>query len=377
MPVGPGRTARRGPPAAPAHRLRPLLIVVCVLALLAIALPWTLLRHERPEDVAAKYLQALVDGDSAAARRHLDPLDGALEIALSDAVLAATHGGITSFTLDAVELRGTTATVLATVGDEREQHRTVLTLHARAAGPFSPVRWELAPMSLPILTISPLTGTDALIINGQRLEVPAFEYTERGAKQVGISLQVLPGSYAIELPPAQPPLVPRTRVVHVPPVLGRWYSGLIDVDYGLTPPAEAQVRSLVRAEIDQCLRSTSPRPVDCPFAVDLPAGTVGSWSQTRPPEIRYTGMHGDAFRFQGQGMIAEYTVRTPATGQVTDRPRTTARGIVHTMGEHLDVPPSPGTVLVTSTLFAATIAHGPEGYERTGWIYSASRTVLE
>ncbi|MGP9538144.1 hypothetical protein ACT3SP_09030 [Brachybacterium sp. AOP43-C2-M15] len=365
--------------------MRPL-VVVTVIALLAVALPWILLRHEGPEEVVEKYLQALIDGDGAAVREHMSPLEGALGTALSDAVLAATRGGIADFTIDRVHLRGTAATVVVTLRSEREEHRTVLALSARAVGPFAPVVWEMAPVQFPTLNVSPLTGTDALIINGQRLAIPEVEYTERGANRVGVVLQVLPGSYTIELPPAQPPLVSRTRVVEVPPVLGRWYSGLIDVDYGLTPSAEAQVRSTIRSEIRDCARSTSPRPAGCPFFAALPAGTIGTWTVTELPEIAYTGMFGDVFRFQGKGLVAEYTVRVPAPeGGAGEAPTATTTLLpVGQRGEgsraevgRVEASAEAGDVLVTSTLFGTSITLGPDGYELTDWHYAATRLVVE
>ncbi|MGO3209388.1 MAG: hypothetical protein ACTIJK_06305, partial [Brachybacterium sp.] len=173
-------------------------------------------------------------------RRHVRPVEGTLDIAISAAVHRATAGGIAGYVIDRVDLHGTSAEVTATLRNRREEHRTVLALHATSAGPFSPVTWELEPIHLPILTVSPLTGTDSLLLNGQQFEIPEVLFSERGANRIGVVLHVLPGSYAIELPPPQPPLTSRPRVIYVPPVLGQWQTGMIDIDYGLSLPAEAR-----------------------------------------------------------------------------------------------------------------------------------------
>ena len=221
-------------------RLRTTIATITVIGLLPIALPWLLLRLEGPDDVTREYLDAVISGDMETVRRHVRPVEGTLDIAISAAVHRATAGGIAGYVIDRVDLHGTSAEVTATLRNRREEHRTVLALHATSAGPFSPVTWELEPIQLPILTVSPLTGTDSLLLNGQQFEIPEVLFSERGANRIGVVLHVLPGSYAIELPPPQPPLTSRPRVIYVPPVLGQWQTGMIDIDYGLSLPAEAR-----------------------------------------------------------------------------------------------------------------------------------------
>ena len=379
-------------------RLRTTIATITVIGLLSIALPWLLLRHEGPDDVTREYLDAVISGDMETVRRHVRPVDGTLDTAITAAVHQATAGGIASYTIDRVDLRSTSAEVTATLRNRREEHRTVLRLHATSAGPFSPVTWELDPIQLPILTISPLTGTDSLLLNGQLLEIPEVLFSERGANRIGVVLHVLPGSYAIELPPPQPPMTSRPRVIYVPPVLGQWQTGMIDVDYGLSPPAEARVRSVIRSEIAQCAESTSPRPPGCPFAVDLPEGTVGSWSVTQQPEIDYVNMLGDSFQFRGEHLVAEFTVSTPADRSAqppapaapASAPSAHSResppsapaplslvvpAVIPASGAAPQQEPMPGSVHVTSALFGASIHRVDGGYELAAWSYAGTRPL--
>lgn len=364
--------------------------MLTVLGLLGIALPWLLLRHDGPDDVAREYLDAVISGDMETVRRHVSPVGGTLDTAINTAVHRATAGGIAEYVIDRVTLHGTSAEVTATLRNRREEHRTVLRLHATTAGPFSPVVWELEPIQLPILSISPLTGTDSILLNGQPLDIPEVQFSERGANRMGVVLHVLPGSYAIELPAAQPPLTSRIRVIYVPPVLGQWQTGMIDIDYGLTLPAEARVRSLLRREIAQCAESTSPHPLGCPFAVDLPEGTVGSWTVTQQPEIEYMNMLGDSFQFRGENLVAEFTVSgragqvplpssspsSPEPASFAESPDSLAPPALVPVGTAASQrEPIPGSVHVTSALFGASIHRSEGGYELAAWSYAGNRPL--
>lgn len=367
--------------------LRTAIAVLTVIGLLGIGLPWLLLRYDSPEEVAREYLDAVISGDMDTVRRHVSPVGGTLDTAITAAVHEATAGGIADYVIERVDLRGTSAEVTVTLRNRREEHGAVLRLHAVTAGPFSPVTWELEPILLPILSISPLTGTDAILLNGQLLEIPEVLFSERGANRIGVVLHVLPGRYAIELPPAQPPLTSRTRVIYVPPVLGQWQTGMIDIDYRLSLPAEARVRSVIRHEITQCAESTSPQPVGCPFMVDLPERTVGTWTVAQQPEIEYVSMLGDSFQFRGEQLIAEFTVSAPADHsaqppetQVMQFPPPSLASlapqvVLPVAGAASAQDPIPGSVHVTSAFFGASIHRVDDGYALAAWSYAGTRPL--
>jgi hypothetical protein len=336
-------------PARPT-RPHPLLVALLAVLLLAVALPWLALRRQDPEEVVGELLDALVAGDVEQVRAHLAPAPGSLDGALTAALHAVTADGVTGYTIEQVEVRGTSATVTAILHSPLEQQRTVLALTARTSGPFTPVTWQLVPFDLPLLTLGPLTGADAVLLNGQRLEIPEVRWNERGVNLAQVGVRVLPGRYEIALPPAPGPLLPRVREVYVPPVLGRWQTGLMTVDYSLAPQAELEARAEIRGALADCLASRTARPVGCPFGADLPEGTVGTWTLLRGPSIAYAQMTGDTFEFHGEGMLADFTVA---------------------QGEG----PAAGTVHRVRAVFGATVVRGVDGCELVAWSFTSLRPL--
>lgn len=383
VPAGPGHEApgQAGPGAPRPRRQGPrrLAAVLVVLTLLAVALPWVLLRGQDPEAVARDYLEALVTGDLEIVRDHLSPVEGALEVALSDPVRTATPGGITGYTIDGSVQRGGTATVRATLHNVREAHPVVLSLTAVPEGPLRTLRWELEPVVLPIMVVGPRVSTGELLLNGQRLEIPEVHWTGRRTDRAGVVLHVLPGRYTVELPPARTPLVPRLADVYVPPVLGQWQTGMITVDYGLTHPGEARARSVILGALARCLHSTVARPPDCPVGADLPPGTRGSWRLVELPEISYAEMMGDTLDFRGRGLVAEFTeLPGPAAsgmpGPVPTARETTAPG--STAPEAASGLAQVPRVHRVTVDFGATLRHGRTGFTVESWGYTTLRPWL-
>lgn len=288
-------------------RTRTILGVLLLLAALSVLLPGAIWRSSVPEEVAEEYLDALVSGDLEALRPHLAPGDGALDVALAPPVLAATSGRAEAYTIDEVEISGSNALVTATLDNGSTTARTTLALHARVEGAFAPVRWDMVPVQLPLLDLAPLTGTTELLLNGQAVDIPVSRLREGLLLPEAITLRVLPGTYVISLPPMHAPLVPRARTVTVPPRLGAWRSGLVDVGYDLAAVGEHAATQTIQDTLAHCARETSPRPVGCPFRADLPAGALESWRILTPPVVQYLGMVAGPLTFSGRGLVAEFT----------------------------------------------------------------------
>ncbi|WP_394216095.1 hypothetical protein [Brachybacterium vulturis] len=280
--------------------------MLAALALLAIAMPWLLLRGQEPEEVARAYLDALIAGDLGLVRDNHVPVHGATDVALNAPLREATPGSITGYTVDEVEVRGVIATVRVTLRNPREEHTAVLSLIAVPDGPLRALRWELEPVPLPLLTLGPRASTDVVLLNGRPVEIPMVRWAGRRTDRPSVALHVLPGRYTVELPPAAAPLVPRTTEVYVPPVLGHWQTGLITVDYRPSRYGEDSAQSVILGELAQCLRSGVARPPGCPFGADLPADTPGSWRLLELPEITFGAMVGETFDYRGEGLAAEF-----------------------------------------------------------------------
>ncbi|MDN5822055.1 MAG: hypothetical protein L0H39_11260, partial [Brachybacterium sp.] len=333
--------------------------VLTVLALIAVALPWLLLRGQDPEEVARAYLDALIAGDLSTVREHLVPVESAVDEALTEPLRDATPGGITGYTVDEVVVRGVIATVRVTLRNAREEHAAVLSLSAVPDGPLRALRWELEPVPLPLLTLGPRASTGVVLLNGQRIEIPAVRWTGRRTNRPSVALHVLPGLYTVELPPAALPLVPRTTEVYVPPVLGHWQTGLISVGYHPSPYGESRARSVILGALAQCLRSGVARPPGCPLGVDLPADTPGSWLLLEPPEITYSEMVGDSFDYRGEGLVAEFI--TVQDGDTEG-------------GEQSGDLPAPGPrVHRMSVDFGVTLRQAGTGLEVQHWAYTTLR----
>lgn len=299
---------RAGPERSQLHRAAG---VLTTLALLALALPWLLLQNPAPEDAARDYLDALISGDLAPVLDHLDAEDGALTSALTATLRDATPARITDYTIHDVAVRGASARVRVTLRTAEESHVQLLHLHATAQGPLSGLRWDLAPLTLPLLTLGPRASTDAVVLNGQRIEIPPVEWIGRRATLESVALHVLPGRYAVELPAEAGPLLPRVIEVHVPPVLGQWQAALIAVDYQLHPDHEDRARATILDALSACLDTGLARPEGCPMGVALPAETPGRWDLVQQPEITYSTMLGSSFDFRGRGLVAEFLPEDP------------------------------------------------------------------
>lgn len=295
--------------AGPALGARPrtALGILLLLAALSVLLPGAIWRSPDPQEVAREYLDALVSGDLEALRPHLTSADGALDVALTPGMLAATSGRVEAYTVDAVEISGSNALVTATLDNGSTTARTTLAVHARVEGAFVPVRWDMVPVQLPVLDLAPFTGTTELLLNGQVVDIPESGLREGLLLPEVVTLRVLPGIYVISLPPRHAPLVPRARTVNVPPRLGAWHSGLVDVGYDLAPAGEYAATRAIQDTLAYCTRESSPLPLGCPFSVDLPAGAHGSWRILNPPVVQYLGMVTGPLTFSGRGLVAEFT----------------------------------------------------------------------
>lgn len=314
------------PGSVPAHRRGPgrLVAMLTALALLAVAMPWLLLRGQEPEDVARAYLDALIAGDLGVVRAHLVPVAGATDAAVNEPLREATPGAITGYTVDEVEVRGVMATVRVTLRNPRESHPAVLSLTAVPDGPLRALRWEMEPVPLPLLALGPRASTDVVLLNGRPVEIPAVRWTGRRTDRPSVTLHVLPGRYMVELPPTAAPLVPRPTEVYVPPVLGHWQTGLLSVDYRPSRDGVDSARSVILEELAECLRSGVARPPGCPFGVDLPAGTPGLWLLLEPAEITFGAMVGETFDYRGEGLTAAFIAvedRTAGGDLPAPRPR--------------------------------------------------------
>lgn len=284
--------------------------VLTALSLLAVAMPWLLLRADGPEEVVRSYLDALIVGDLETVREHLEPAESAVGAVLSESLRAATPDRIIGFTVEEVTVRGTVATVRVRLRNAVEERLSEFSLTAVSQGALRAPRWELEPIPLPRLDLGPRTSTEIVLLNGRRIEIPEVHWTGRRTDRPRVVVHVLPGTYTVELPPTTAPLVPRSTEVYVPPVLAYWQTGLITVDYRPSGHGLDAARSVILGALRQCLHSGVARPPGCPFGADLPADTRGTWRMLGLPEITFTAMMGETFDYRGQELLVEFIEAT-------------------------------------------------------------------
>lgn len=318
-PGGAGRSGPGGPLPPPAsaagRRRRPLLLVGAVAALLALVLvlPSVLLGGVPAEEVAERYLEAVVAGDAKTVREHLAPQDDVLDIALTDAVLAATGDPIERFSIDRVSIDGDSAEIIVTLARGDDALETTLHLARHREGLLRRPVWELQPVQLPVLKVEIPVGSDALRINGHLLEIPVAHRPREAFVMSEIRLHVLPGTVELQAQEIGDHVTPLTVQVEVPPVLGDWTSRSADAGFELTEQGTEELSGQLVDSLETCARSTSPHPEGCPFAAPSGVSGPGSWELTRVPDVHVAE--------QEHGLIhlmvfadAEFTVPPSASG---------------------------------------------------------------
>src|SRR5699024_2202424 len=127
----------------------------------------------------------------------LDAADGALDIALTDEVVRAADDRVEGFSIDAIEVDGDHARIVATLSTAADSLETSLQLHRRSGGLLSRSRWELLPVTLPTLSLEIPVGSEELQVNGQVLPLPEASRPLGAFGTGSIALRVLPGNYEL------------------------------------------------------------------------------------------------------------------------------------------------------------------------------------
>ncbi|WP_422117040.1 hypothetical protein [Brachybacterium sp. UNK5269] len=166
--------------------------MVTILALMLL-LPPLLIGGRSPRDVAENFLQAVVDGDTATVREHLASSHESVDIALVDDVVHGASHRVERFTIDTLEVTGSSARVVATLVSPVDSLETTLDLQRRSE-PFLRPRWELVPVTLPTLRLQIPAGSSELEVNGQVLEIPEQSRPPDASGLGSLTLRVLPAT---------------------------------------------------------------------------------------------------------------------------------------------------------------------------------------
>lgn len=319
--------AAQAPPEMPG----PLMLVGAVVAIAALVLlvPPLLIGARSPRDVGEDFLQALVDGDTTAVRGHLDAADGALDIALTDEVVRAAEDRVERFSIDAIDIDGDHARIIATLSTPAGSLETSLDLQRRSGGPLWRSSWQLLPVTLPVLSLEVPVGSDELRVNDQVVSIPGGS-RPRGPFGTGsIALRVLPGTYELQAQERSDALAPRRVRATLPPVLGRWVSPPVDVTFDLTEAGMEEIHRQLGAVLEECERSVSPQPEDCPLAAPPDVTSEGTWTVVSPPILTDRLAYDGVFEFSVTGLTAQFTVPASPPAQTTTVYVVQPSGVVH------------------------------------------------
>ena len=306
---GRGANLVQSPIEAPKPRPRPLVVVSAVIAILALVLliPPLLIGGQSARDVATNFLQAVVDGDTTHVREHLGDADGALDIALVDEVVHGASHRVERFSIDTVEVTGSSARIVATLVSPVDSLETTLDLQQRS-GAFLRPRWELVPVTLPTLRLQIPVGSSELKVNSQVLEIPEDSRPPEAFGLSSLTLRVLPGTYVLHAQELSRAVVVRTARLTLPPVLDSWTSSPVAVALDLTDAGQEEARTQLNTALGDCEKSVSPQPDGCPFAAPEDVTAEGTWKiVTAPVLTRLSGGEDGFFEYDSTFVVAEFT----------------------------------------------------------------------
>lgn len=301
----PGRGGRR--------RLVGILSAVVLVLALVLVVPRVLATEDGPDAAAREFLDALVAGDAAVLRPHLEHPGDATDLALRDEILQAAENRVTSYAIEDIARDGAGARVTALLDDGQEQRPLTLTLHAVAGSSFAPVSWELDRIAVPEMEVSLPFGTEQILINGVPVTLAEEDVAEVTFHLPTVALQLLPGTYEITLPDGGSLLESISSEITVPLYLGHSRSTATPVHYELNEKGRAEAAGQLEDLLADCARATTARPEDCPFAApsaddSWPRQPVrGTWALTTLPEVTTGAWQFGLWSVSGSGGIAEFT----------------------------------------------------------------------
>lgn len=252
-----------------------------------------------PSGFVSAYLDAVVAEDWATVAELSDlevPEHNAL--LLSDAIAGTLDSGVRSYSIDDERVEDDRAVVNVTLQRDGESRSLTYYLAKTGSGFIFLDEWGLSmdsPQRPPLetITLSWPEHVDAVEINGVQVDLSGYPDRE-------VVLAAYPGSYRVT------PVVggefvdgeffaPQEEWLVVPvPAPGVITSQGVALEAPVLEESIAQVQELVNAELDECARSTDPRPESCAFWVDPDAGP-GTWEIDRYPLIEVTH-RGDEIR---------------------------------------------------------------------------------
>ncbi|MEO7017025.1 MAG: hypothetical protein ABI067_10865 [Leifsonia sp.] len=214
-----------------------------------------------PKMLVSRYLTDLEHGRASDALKVAGIKTTGADVLLTDAAFAKATNRISSFTLGPTVVRGTSATVDATILRGGKQYKQSFALQ-RTGGLPGFALWKLGQIKTEVVGVV-VSGPGGLTFSvaGQSPQgVPA---------DTGIDLRAFPGTYSLKFQsPSDAFAVPDVNVASVAPGAAQKAA---TVTAQLSASGTDQARAAVNTWLDACVASAVADPHECPFLV-VPIG---------------------------------------------------------------------------------------------------------
>jgi len=270
--------------------LRAAVLGVAIALVAGVALALGALNHglHSPRAQVAAYLTALEEGRFSDAAAHLAGPDGVTNgLLLTDAIGASTTHRLSGHEILEVDRSGDDAQVTARVEQDGVVTIHEFTLHRlRSAVAFFP-RWVLEPPAHDMLKVFISSEVDTLTVNGVSVGLAGLVTQTDVEYQLDVALlPIFPGDYEILYDIEDSALI--TSLPTTVRASGEWAGLPYDTwpEWELSEQGQEQAREKLSEKLVACAASTSPAPLGCPFAADVPPHvTEGSWTVDVVPEV--------------------------------------------------------------------------------------------
>ncbi|WAL40890.1 hypothetical protein BRM1_03205 [Brevibacterium sp. BRM-1] len=200
-PDGAGQAAPRPKRRRTRTPIASLAVLVLLIAGGALAVGVANATAHSPQRAVEAYLDALRGGDVDRANELADPRANSSErSALTKEVYDRAEHRITGYRVVDAHSSGSSATVRVEITQDEKTSTVELGAHRVANSALVLHNWELdEPLTSTVHVVVP-TGVSKVTVNGVGVS-PEFKPDEGDAKRIAADLVVLPGRYAVEVPP--------------------------------------------------------------------------------------------------------------------------------------------------------------------------------
>jgi hypothetical protein len=287
-----------------------------------------------PQRQVESFLDAVIakDASAALAVADIDASSGE-PVLLTDAILKATKGGISGYTVTDVSTTGDYSVVTVDIEQGDRTEETSYSVEKSGTTAFVFDEWTLAPVYLPTLAISMSSGIAELDINGVVVKPTAEELDARY-----LQLPVFAGEYVVGSGGDDTWLAAKPQTVEVTVLKA---DGSADLALEPTEKFTASLDTQIADYLAACVAQKSLRADGCPiYTFDFGAVTDVVWTIDEPAVTSIGNSFGGGWNIftDERGSATVTYTKTGYSGQVTQETDTVEFSINGTVTMKDDVP---------------------------------------